>query len=286
MTATLPVRRMVHPTDLAATSNGIINPKVHTTISLADGTRSTMHHRAAAALHAMDQALLEATGYHLGSVGMWRPYAVQEAGFRRSYLDHYDPARCTLNHQRTWLGLSWYLLKGTLPKATPGRSEHGWGLANDCTIWRAGTEYPLADRRVAAGFAWLQANALRYGYSWAYPTLGTDDPHLQYFAGDQTPPGLAGTTPPAHEPADPATVPPPTTRAGNRGPQVEALQRYLAALHLYTKAIDGIAGTYTITAIRSLQTALGFTGRDVDGIYGPATAAAAAAHPPTTKPTP
>lgn len=278
MTAALPVRKMSHPADLDGCTNGVINPAVHVAVALADGTRSTMHHLAARALLSLDAALLAATGLRIGSIGMWRPYAVQETGFRRSYLDHYDPARCTLDHQRVWKGRTWFLLEHTTPKAVPGTSEHGWGLANDTTLVRSGIEYAIGDRRVAAGFTFLVAHAVEHGFSWAYKKPGVDDPHLQYFAGDRLPAAVLATPAPAPAPA--TAVPPPTVRAGSRGANVEALQRVLIARRLYpATGVDGIAGPRTVAAIRALQTELGFTGRDVDGIYGPATAGRLAAHP-------
>lgn len=277
MTAALPVRKMSHPADLDGCTNGVINPAVHVAVALADGTRSTMHHAAAAALLAMDAVLFAATGFRLGSVGMFRTIAVGRAGFLRSYLDHYDPARCTLDHQRQWEGKTWYLLKGTIPKATPGKTEHGWGLANDCTLWRNGTEYAIGDRRARIAFEWLVTNAPQYGFHWAYPTPGVDDPHLQYTAGDSTPPAMKAPTP--TPPRVGATIPNATIRLGDEGPNVAALQTILAARHLYTKRIDGKAGPATIAALKQLQRELGFVGRMVDGIYGPETRARlAAAH--------
>ncbi|HOV68775.1 MAG TPA: spore cortex-lytic enzyme [Clostridia bacterium] len=58
---------------------------------------------------------------------------------------------------------------------------------------------------------------------------------------------------------------------GSRGEEVKTVQKKLQALGLYNAAIDGIAGSKTVAAIKQFQKQKGLK---VDGIVGPATAAA------------
>lgn len=53
--------------------------------------------------------------------------------------------------------------------------------------------------------------------------------------------------------------------------QIKAIQTKLKALGYYTRAIDGVSGPYTLTAIKAYQKAKGLL---VDGIVGPVTAKA------------
>lgn len=59
----------------------------------------------------------------------YRPYHIQERIFRARYTTSYvtgiDP--------RWWNGQQWWRLRGVASAATPGRSNHGWGLAVDVT---------------------------------------------------------------------------------------------------------------------------------------------------------
>jgi LAS superfamily LD-carboxypeptidase LdcB len=52
---------------------------------------------------------------------------------------------------RVWEGRKWYLKRGKSPSATPGKSNHGWGLSQDL-------EVPTKTYR------WLCANAPRFGF--------------------------------------------------------------------------------------------------------------------------
>jgi hypothetical protein len=86
--------------------------------------------------------------------------------------------------------------------------------------------------------------------------------------------------PPAPEPAPaPAPAPPPPPpdgqlKAGDRGPEVQALQQRLQSLGYWLGAVDGVFGPGTTHAVVALQKASGL-GRD--GVVGPATRAALAA---------
>lgn len=52
---------------------------------------------------------------------------------------------------REWDGRTWYLKRGKSPSATPGTSNHGWGLAQDIKVPRK-------------TFRWMCLNAPRFGF--------------------------------------------------------------------------------------------------------------------------
>lgn len=279
----LRVERMKRPTDLAGKTNGVLDRSVHVPVIIPGSGTTWMHHLAARAWAVLAARCKAETGVVLSSVGVWRPIEVQISGFKRSYLDHFDATLCTTLHQRVWNGVRFYLRRNTLPKAVPGTSEHGWGLAVDVAVWAGGRKVAITQSKTA--WAWLKAHVIEHGFSWAYPTEGTDDPHIQYFAGDKLPPTVIefeqtqGLTPHTPLPVPPSSgalpvPPPPTVMMGDRDADVVALQQHLAALGLYTLKVDGRCGERTVAAIRELQERLAaaglYTGR-IDGVYGPRT---------------
>jgi LAS superfamily LD-carboxypeptidase LdcB len=94
---------------------------------------------------------------------------------------------------RTFNGAKWYLHNGA-PVATPGTSNHGWGLAIDAALKTQGknggvvsisTKPKVAKR---SGVQFLLAEAQTLGWSWE---LQSEPWHIRYVAGDKTPPRLA-----------------------------------------------------------------------------------------------
>jgi LAS superfamily LD-carboxypeptidase LdcB len=59
---------------------------------------------------------------------------------------------------RVWEGRTWWLKKGKSPSASPGKSDHGWGLAQD---------FDVRDRAV---YRWLCANGPKYGFYMESPS--------------------------------------------------------------------------------------------------------------------
>lgn len=83
--AALPVRPFVLPTDLAHVPHGVIDKSVHVPVLIPGSGTSWMHHRAARGLAVLTARCKAETGVTLGSIGMWRTIAVEEAGFKRSF---------------------------------------------------------------------------------------------------------------------------------------------------------------------------------------------------------
>jgi hypothetical protein len=289
----LPVRKPIRPSDLKGKVNGIVDLSVHVPVLMAGGVSSFMHHLAARGTAALVAKCKAETGLTLSTIGLFRLLSTQENGFFASYLDHYDPALCTLEHQRQYQGKTWYLRKGHIPKAVPGTSRHGDGLANDAAWLIGGRRVNV--RTNQKGWAWLQANVIAFGFSWAFAQEGEDDPHIQWFPGDTVPKAVLdfeaanGVLPqvpsqPVENPTGKLPVPPPPTIARSNTPTPGAvdLQKHLAVLKLYRYAIDGLVGPRTVAGIIGLQEKLAgaglYTGK-IDGIYGPRTRAAYMAWP-------
>jgi LAS superfamily LD-carboxypeptidase LdcB len=98
----------------------------------------------------------------------YRPYGSQEAMF----LDRYSrtPTLRKPVVTRKWKGATWWLKRGKSPSATPGFSNHGWGLAVDLEV-------------PPTTFAWLVKNAPRYGFYLQGPKyLPNGKPNPEYEA--------------------------------------------------------------------------------------------------------
>src|SRR6186997_3708236 len=90
------------------------------------------------ALQAMHLAAA-ADGIQLRTTGVYRSYARQEALFRERYTPGDDDG-CG---SKTWNGVRWYLQRSDkggcyAMAATPGTSNHGWGIADDFSEWDDG----------------------------------------------------------------------------------------------------------------------------------------------------
>lgn len=117
----------------------------------------------------------------------YRSYERQRATFLARYTQTYNPLTTTTN-VKVWEGTRWYQRRGVAMAASPGTSNHGWGLAFDAAWW---VENPLThswsikavtSNRLA--FAWLELNAIDHGFAW---NNRTEAWHMEYFAGDAVP---------------------------------------------------------------------------------------------------
>lgn len=236
-----PVSPVVLPSDLARVANG----KLPTRLLAGITGGGHLHHAAARAWEAMVQAAA-ADGVELRHVGAYRSYESQVALFRDRYQTTPNGARVT----RRWNGTTYYLKPGKAPSATPGTSNHGWGMAIDIAHIGSGKRLP-----------WLVANAGRFGFTWevADPSNPNFEAwHIRYVRGDN------GTAP---APAAPTAR---TLRLGDRGDDVAKLQWALTDAGYLCKA-DGHFGPVTDRIVRAFQRDTGLT---VDGVVGPKTRAA------------
>jgi LAS superfamily LD-carboxypeptidase LdcB len=166
----LPVRKLVLPKALLNQKNGQLDPSLLRDIKPGGKLFVT----AAISYHAMKRAakldgiVLKPTS----AFDAYRPYSVQKAVFEQRYTSALIPGRPT----RTWNGVTYSLKPGLAPLATPGTSNHGWGLAVD--VWSVGLNGRLE---------WLLANQKRFGWS---HEVQSEPWHIRYTLGDKLPPGL------------------------------------------------------------------------------------------------
>jgi LAS superfamily LD-carboxypeptidase LdcB len=118
----------------------------------------------------------EKAGFKLQNIGDYRSYEQQLAMFKERYSTTDGGRKPQVT--RTWDGKTWYLKPKMSPSSSPGRSNHGLGLAIDINVTKAEV------------LNWLCENAPKYGFY-----LQSDDPkspefenwHWQYVCGDATP---------------------------------------------------------------------------------------------------
>lgn len=106
----------------------VVNGKLATsaTVALRSAPGQRLRADAAAAWDRLAYACKRKYGWLPRITDSYRPYSVQEAIFRKRYRrgKGYDT--------RYWKGEPWHRVTGAAA-AIPGQSNHGWGLAVDCT---------------------------------------------------------------------------------------------------------------------------------------------------------
>lgn len=277
---TYPVAPLVRPADLNGTTNGQLPARLLKPVN--PNTQWHMHHIAARAWEAL-RAAAWANGIKLSVSGNpYRSYQQQVNLFNQRYTNTYNAGINTLQDQRTWNGVKYYKRLGVAAVATPGTSNHGWGLAVDTAVDSDGDlafEWPVKNIDQAA-INWLLANAAKYGFSWE---IQSEPWHIRYVTGDKIPAavleferaGGVNVTPsaPVFDPAKgqwgtwPTKVKP-VARLGSTGDHVKYLQGVLKAKAGQNVTIDGNFGPQTDTAVKNLQRFFKLT---VDGVVGPQT---------------
>ena len=171
------------PKDLKGCQNG----KLPATLLRRIAPSGRMHHHAAISW-AILRELAAKEGLDLVHVGDYRPYEQQLALFK-SRMKPFPNAKKDTQVVRTFNKEKWYLHNGA-PVATPGTSNHGWGLAIDAAVKTKGkkggvvsiTTKPKIAKR--SGLQFLLAEAPSLGWSWE---LQSEPWHIRYVAGDKTP---------------------------------------------------------------------------------------------------
>jgi hypothetical protein len=88
----------------------------------------------------------------------------------------------------------WNIYHGKEAVAVPGTSNHGWGRAIDITGYETGSDRWVNDGlyyNPGPVWAWLQANAPKYGFTWSTGFASLEAWHWEY---TQTPTITAGPT--------------------------------------------------------------------------------------------
>ena len=181
---------------------------------------------------------------------LYRDYESQKRGFLSRYTTTNNGSKTT----RTFEGKTWYLKPGVAPMATPGKSNHNWGLAID--VHSAGEPKRLN---------WMIANVKEFGFSWE--VVPVEPWHIRLVTGDNPTPAVRaymernGIKAPA---AGAASAPTPAAQAGgagiksgDKGPAVAQMQGLLVERGMYKKKIDGSYGPQTQLAVDAWKAANG-----------------------------
>jgi LAS superfamily LD-carboxypeptidase LdcB len=124
-----------------------------------------------------------AAGNKLRNVGDYRSFEAQLGLFKERYRpaedkDWANKKKGILNDpdrvKRTYEGETWLLRNGFAPCSTPGKSNHGYGLAIDVGVERAGKLVALASDKKAAD--WMCEHAPDFGFY-----LQSSDPSSREF---------------------------------------------------------------------------------------------------------
>lgn len=182
-----PVKNVKLPKALTKVPNGHLPPTMLKKLV----TGGTLYPTAADAFNAMYGAA-KVSGITLANIGDYRSYEAQY----KLFMERYSPTPTGRNPEvkRRWNKKIWFLRKGCAPSATPGKSNHGYGLAIDLATKVGDKRVTLASNKKA--WNWMLANAPQYGFYLAGgPKTITGKPnpnwepwHWQYCLGDAIPP--------------------------------------------------------------------------------------------------
>jgi hypothetical protein len=160
--------------------NGRLGPCDLSSVFLAGIGQGSLHPftaRAWTAISIVCAAETRATLTATSVADTYRSYGQQEAVFLARMLPRYDPVRCT-RISRVWNGETWWLRRGMAPVATPGTSNHGYGIAIDAAVWLGGKIRPVAG---SVAWPWLLGNAESFGFGWE---LAAESCHIRHTQGD------------------------------------------------------------------------------------------------------
>ena len=192
MSRKLPIQSVLMPTTLVGKQNGQLPDHILTTIGVGN---ARMEITAARSFIAMFDEARRTLGVVVKHVGDYRPYTQQLSLF----LSRYEPVSLAVysvtapSNRKKWdagtqYGSVYWRKKknanGSYPAtaATPGASNHGWGLALDIAEEYDADTAPDPIRQVFVD--WLCDNAHRYGIS---AELQSEPWHWRYVAGDAIP---------------------------------------------------------------------------------------------------
>lgn len=257
----LPIQKVVMPSTLA----GITNGKLPDRITKEVGPSGKLEITAARAWLALVAAAKDA-GWDLTYTygGTFRSYVSQVDLFKRRYTLKFGAKNVT-SQSRKWNGQRWWRLRGVAAAATPGKSNHGWGLAIDTALGA----HPKDAKPITPALGWLVENAPEYGFSWE---LKSEPWHIRYVTGDKIPQAVidfeAGTSRVEKPVVKEEDYRRHTCRRGMRGNKaVREMQERLTKAGYRTLA-DGWFGRKTEQSLRRFQAS---NGLKVDAICGPKT---------------
>lgn len=275
MSITLPIQPVVMPSTLRGKENGKLPSDILAEIGVPG---ALMEKTAARAFRAM-LAEMRRGGFNPRQVGHYRTYQQQLNLFLSRYWEtnYNEFIGFPSQHRKMWEDAiksgyrSVYWVKkqnanGSWPAtaSTPGKSNHGWGLAVDLAEEYDSDTAPDSIR--TQWVTWLVNNAARYGIS---AELQSEPWHWRYIAGDRIPQAVkdfeAGiNVTPITEPTPVLIFAYPGTplRIGSKGDAVKLVQAVVGA------TVDGDFGSQTDRLVKAWQSKNGLL---ADGVVGPVT---------------
>lgn len=263
MTYNLPIAPLKRPSTLNGKENGKLPDSILVTIGVGN---ARMEKTAARSFIAMFSEARKVIGVQIKHVGHYRSFDEQ----RNLFVSRYEPvSKITFDQtprerKKVWDQAERYgynsvywvkkRINGGYPAtaATPGSSNHGWGLALDVAEEYDNDAAPDPIREKFVN--WLINNAARFGIS---AELQSEPWHWRYVAGDDIPLATqlyereGGTPPPKPDPT-PSTPPPPypgtPLKLGSKGEPVKLVQAKVGA------TTDGDFGAATEKRVKSWQT--------------------------------
>ena len=173
-----PYKKLVVPAEIEKLGNGKLEPAMLAPVKCG----GKMYTPVAAKFNELYDAAL-AAGNKLRNVGDYRSFEAQLGLFKQRYRPAEDRDWAnkkkgilldTARVKRTYEGETWLLRNGFSPCSTPGKSNHGFGLAIDVGVERKGKLVALASDK--KGSKWMCENAPKYGFY-----LQSDDPSSREF---------------------------------------------------------------------------------------------------------
>lgn len=209
------------------------------------------------------RALVEAAksdGVPLNASGGYRSYEAQ----KKMFLARYTTTPLAGRNTKTWEGQQYWLKPKNAMAATPGRSNHGWGLALDFALSTDKGGIRFLD---ASGQSWLAEHGPAFGF---WNSVKSEVWHWPYFPGDDIPEAVLQMERDGRVRLIPDVPSNPKVRVafyrelpfegvlsrGARGPGVEAVQ-WASTAAGFRCGVDGVFGPMTERAIREFQTARG-----------------------------
>jgi peptidoglycan hydrolase-like protein with peptidoglycan-binding domain len=253
---------------LPSTLRGVENGKLPADLLVKIGVGSARMEKTAARAFMAMFAEARRAGFDIRHVGDYRPFDQQ----LNLFLSRYEPTSLSnysvtpSSRRKKWVDAKKYgynsvywvkkKINGSYPAtaATPGNSNHGWGLALDIA-----EEYDndSAPDPIRTSFVnWLCDNAFRYGIS---AELQSEVWHWRYVSGDRIPEAVLvyekGGKPSISAPVGPALTcdfPGSPLALGSKGVAVKLVQSVIGA------KTDGDFGPATERRVRAWQARNGF----------------------------
>lgn len=174
----LPKKKIVKPKSLRGYDNGQIPAAL--LVECGFGPNYKMVEPAARAMKALIK--LYAThpdNIEISTTGCYRSYNAQV----KLFLERFTLEKTNGGILKEFNGKNYYLKNGVAQAATPGRSNHGWGLASDLAVKHKDKHIPVTQTLVQL----LIAQAADFGFC---AELDNKPWHWVYFAGNKVPPAV------------------------------------------------------------------------------------------------